>query len=59
MTSYVFCLQEYADDAVLKRIGLVCQILFTVEYGLKLATGAVVFICFVYGQLETDDVVFC
>jgi hypothetical protein len=39
MTSYVFCLQEYADDAVLKRIGLVCQILFTVEYGLKLATA--------------------
>ena len=29
---------------MLKRIGLVCQVLFTVEYGVKLATGAVVFI---------------
>ena len=47
MTSCFFTL-----TATLKRIGLVCQILFTIEYGLKLATGAVVFICFVYVQLE-------
>ena len=25
--------------AALKRIGLVCQVLFTIEYGLKLATA--------------------
>ena len=27
------------DSRALKRIGLVCQVLFTIEYGLKLATA--------------------
>jgi hypothetical protein len=36
MTSCYFTLTL---TATLKRIGLVCQILFTVEYGLKLATA--------------------